>query len=73
MLASIRGRKVLLGDRGEPPVDREAPARMLLRIARLAELLPEVAELDVNPVRAWPEGRGVAVLDARVLLRRQSP
>ncbi|HTE06772.1 MAG TPA: acetate--CoA ligase family protein, partial [Planctomycetota bacterium] len=70
MLGSIRARKLLTGVRGGPPVDRAALADVLLRVARLAELVPEVAELDLNPVRALPEGQGVAVLDARILVRR---
>jgi acyl-CoA synthetase (NDP forming) len=37
---------------------------LLLRVARLADELPEMAELDLNPVIAGPEG--IVVVDARV-------
>lgn len=63
----VRGGKagVLLGGfRGAPPVDISAVADILLRVARLAEDLPEVAELDLNPVIARPDG--CVVVDARV-------
>jgi hypothetical protein len=43
-----------------------ALAGILMRVSRLADDLPEVAELDLNPVIARPEG-AVAV-DARIRL-----
>ena len=43
---------------------------MLLRLSLLAEDFPEIAELDVNPLLAFPD-RAVAV-DGRVLLGRLS-
>jgi acyl-CoA synthetase (NDP forming)/GNAT superfamily N-acetyltransferase len=47
---------LLLGHRGTPPVDTAALAGVLLRVSRLAGDLPEVAELDLNPVVATPGG-----------------
>ncbi len=51
------------GFRGAPPADVRALADVVLRIARLADDLPEVAELDLNPVIAGPDG--CVVVDAR--------
>jgi len=69
MLAAPRGAPLLDGWRGQPAVDKAVLADMLLRVARLAEDVPEVAELDCNPVAAFPVGRGALVLDARVMVR----
>ena len=50
-----------------PPADAPALADLLLRLGRLAEDLPEVAELDLNPVLAGPDG--CVAVDARIRVR----
>lgn len=67
MIAGLRGAKLLDALRGSPPADRRAIEEVLLRLSLLAEHFPEIAELDVNPLLAFPD-RAVAV-DGRVLLR----
>jgi acyl-CoA synthetase (NDP forming) len=52
-------------------VDREAVRDLLLRVSGLAELVPELAELDLNPVRMT--ATGCLVLDVRVRLERREP
>jgi acyl-CoA synthetase (NDP forming)/GNAT superfamily N-acetyltransferase len=47
---------LLLGEYDGPPMDTTALAGVLLRVSRLADDLPEVAELDLNPVIARPDG-----------------
>ncbi len=66
MIAGLRGAKLLDALRGAPPADRRAIEDVLLRLSLLAEDFPEIAELDVNPLLAFPD-RAVAV-DGRVLL-----
>jgi acyl-CoA synthetase (NDP forming) len=66
LVRGIRGVAILDGVRGAPPVDFAALTDVLLRVSRLAVDCPEVAELDVNPLLAFPD-RVVAV-DARVLV-----
>lgn len=66
MIAGLRGAKLLDALRGSPPADRRAIEDVLLRLSLLAEDFPEIAELDVNPLLAFPD-RAVAV-DGRVLL-----
>ena len=66
LLRGIRGFKLLQGYRGHPPVDLEALRELLLRVARLAEEVPEIAELDLNPVIALPPGNGCRIVDARI-------
>ena len=66
MIDEIQGRQVLDGVRGQPPVDIGAIEAMLDRVSEFAAAHPEVAELDLNPVIASPEG-AIAV-DARIVL-----
>ncbi len=39
---------------------------LLLRISRLVEEVPEISELDLNPVIALPDGQGYRIVDARI-------
>ena len=64
LIHSIRAAPVLLGHRGQPAADIEALRDTLLRVSRLADDLPQVAELDLNPVIARPDG--VIAVDARI-------
>ncbi|HEU4342692.1 MAG TPA: acetate--CoA ligase family protein, partial [Candidatus Binatia bacterium] len=66
MVRSIRGYRLLEGYRGHPPADIPAIEELLLRIARLVEEVPEISELDLNPVFALPPGEGCLVIDARI-------
>ena len=65
MIQSIKGHPVLEGTRGEKPVDRAALVEILLRFSQLAADFPEIAEIDLNPVFAFEESKGAAVVDAR--------
>ena len=66
MVRSIRGYKLLQGYRGAPEADVAAVQDLLLRMSRLVEELPEIAELDLNPVKALEPGQGCVILDARI-------
>jgi acyl-CoA synthetase (NDP forming) len=66
MVRAIRGRRLLEGHRGHPPADLAALEEVLLRVARLAEEVPEASELDLNPVFALPPGQGCRIVDARL-------
>jgi acetyltransferase len=67
MLEDIRAREILNGVRGAPPVDKDALIELMLHISSLCMAFPEISELDLNPVLAYP--RGINVLDARILVR----
>ena len=54
------------GARGEKPVNIEALAEIITKVGELALELPEIKELDINPIFAY-EDSAVAV-DARMLL-----
>ncbi len=69
MWRSLRGAPILTGYRGSTPADTVAVEDLMLRLGLLAEQLPEVAELDLNPVIAGPDG--VLAVDAK--LRLEAP
>jgi acetyl coenzyme A synthetase (ADP forming)-like protein len=69
MVRSVRGFRLLEGYRGHPAADVAAVEELLLRLARLAEELPEIDELDLNPIFAMPPGQGCRVADVRVRVR----
>jgi acetate---CoA ligase (ADP-forming) len=66
MVREIRGYRLLEGYRGHPPADVAALEQALLRISRLVETVPEIRELDLNPVLALPPGEGYRIVDTRV-------
>ena len=70
MIREIQGFPVLEGFRGTPAANLDAIESMLLQLSEFAEANPEIAELDLNPVFARPDG-AVAV-DARILLTAES-
>jgi acyl-CoA synthetase (NDP forming)/RimJ/RimL family protein N-acetyltransferase len=71
MIGGVRAAPLLLGRRGSPAVDTAALADLLLRVSRLADDLPEVAELDLNPVIARPNG--AHIVDVRVRIAPAAP
>jgi acyl-CoA synthetase (NDP forming) len=66
MVRSIRGYRLLEGYRGHPPADIAAIEELLLRLSRLVEGVPEIVELDLNPVFALPPGDGCRIVDASI-------
>ncbi|HTX69710.1 MAG TPA: acetate--CoA ligase family protein [Thermoleophilia bacterium] len=65
-IGEIRAAKLLDGFRGSDPVDKAALEDILLKVSEFVAATPEVAEMDLNPIFAYPDG-AVAV-DARVIL-----
>ncbi|APV43973.1 acetyltransferase [Dehalogenimonas formicexedens] len=68
MVRSVKAYRLLEGFRGAPPADVPAIEELLLRLSALVEDVPRIKEMDLNPVRVFGEGRGYAVLDARIRL-----
>ncbi|MFE3525428.1 acetate--CoA ligase family protein [Streptomyces sp. NPDC059161] len=70
MLGELRGRALLEGVRGGPPVDVDALVEVVLRVQRMAlELGDELCELDINPLMVLPRGQGAVALDALAICR----
>jgi acyl-CoA synthetase (NDP forming) len=68
MLARLRASRLLDGYRGASPGDREALIAVLLRVSALVESIPELRELDLNPVKVLSPGAGAIVVDGRMRL-----
>lgn len=66
MVDEIKGRALLDGIRGQPPLDKAALHNAILKVAAFVEKHPQVRELDLNPMLVYPEG-AVAV-DARIVV-----
>jgi len=62
--------RLVAGFRGAQAADARALVELVLRLSRLAQDLPEVAELDLNPVLALPSG--CVAVDARARVARPS-
>ncbi|HYA35033.1 MAG TPA: GNAT family N-acetyltransferase [Candidatus Binataceae bacterium] len=66
MLAAVRLNRLLDGYRGSKPGDRDALRAMITNVSALTEVIPELVDLDLNPVKVLPPGEGAVVLDARI-------
>lgn len=64
MVLRTRVSKLLAGYRNRPPVDLDAICMTLVQVAQLVTDIPEIAELDINPLLA--DSTGVIALDARM-------
>ena len=64
MIQSIRARKIIDGMRGQSPVQRSALREVLQRVSQLAVDIPQIQELDLNPLLGFADG--VIAVDARV-------
>jgi acyl-CoA synthetase (NDP forming)/GNAT superfamily N-acetyltransferase len=71
MIGGIRAAPLLYGHHGGPAVDVDSLVDILLRISRLADEVPEIAELDLNPVIAQADG--AHPVDARIRLVPTEP
>jgi acyl-CoA synthetase (NDP forming) len=69
LVRDVRGFRLLEGWRGAPPADTVALQQVILRVSQLVGAVPEIQELDLNPIRVLPGGRGCMVVDARVAVR----
>jgi acetyltransferase len=68
MIRQIRGYNLLRGVRGESTVDFDALAEVLQRFSQLAEDMPDIAEIEINPLLVFPQGAAFRAVDARVRL-----
>ncbi|HVV92751.1 MAG TPA: acetate--CoA ligase family protein [Hyphomicrobiales bacterium] len=66
-LRKLKAAKLLAGFRGAPPVDVKAVAETAAKLGRLMLTRPEITEIDINPLIAYPEGQGATALDALIV------
>ncbi len=65
MIREIKGYGLIAGYRGGPAVDEQALADCILAVAKMAKNHPEIVEIDLNPVFAYPDG--ILIADARII------
>jgi len=66
MIREIRAYPLLAGYRGSEPADEEAIIDALQRLSALSCDFPEIQELDINPIRVMPRGKGLRAIDCRI-------
>jgi acetyltransferase len=69
MIRTIKAYSILKGVRGTPPCDIDGIKDCILRLSQMVTEHPEIAELDINPLIVYPEGKGCVVADSRILLK----
>lgn len=70
MIAHLKTAKILAGIRGKGPFDTDAVEECLARLSQLSIDIPEILEIDINPLKVLPVKKGALVLDARVVVER---
>lgn len=73
MVHSVKVARILQGWRRSKVYDVRAVEDVLLRVSAMVDDLPEIAEIDLNPVKAMEQGKGCIVVDARIRLERTGP
>jgi acyl-CoA synthetase (NDP forming) len=69
MIKEIKGSRLLDGYRNQPKGDVAALEEALLKVSGLIDAVPELVEMDLNPVKVLEPGGGVVVVDARMKIR----
>ena len=71
LISRTRVARLLAGYRDHPAADTDAICDVLVALSQMLADLPELAELDINPL--WADHQGVIALDARVRVARSAP
>jgi acetyltransferase len=66
MVRQIRSFPLLASSRNRPAADVAAIEKLLIAVSQMAIDLPEIAEMDLNPVIVYPQGQGIKVVDVRI-------
>ncbi len=69
MIRSIKAYKIIKGARKIQGVNEEKFAEMIVKLSSLLNTVPEIAEMDLNPVLGTPVG--VIAVDARIRINKQ--
>lgn len=69
MVHETKGHKLLEGYRNNPEGDIDALEDALQRVSALITEMPELTEMDLNPVKVLPPGEGICVVDARMQVK----
>lgn len=67
MIEEVKAFPILQGFRGKKPANIDALADIIMKLSKMATEIPEILELDLNPIFAFETGASIA--DARILLQ----
>jgi acyl-CoA synthetase (NDP forming) len=70
MVSSLRGARLLDGYRGSAPADRQALEALIGRVSALVDVVPELRDLDLNPVKVLDVRKGAVAVDARMRIAK---
>jgi len=73
MMTETKGYRLLEGYRNNPEGDVPALQDALQRVSALISVVPELTEMDLNPVKVLPPGEGICVVDARMRVQHVAP
>gem|GEM_PF-91605 len=68
MISELKIYSLFKGSRGAKPLDEDALAKLLVKFADFALANPKIQEIDFNPVMVLPNGRGVKIVDVRIMM-----
>ena len=68
MIKETKAYRMLRGIRGEPPSDITSVVNVLLRLNQLVQDIPEIVEMDINPLFVYEEGGGCIALDVKIII-----
>jgi acetyl-CoA synthetase (ADP-forming) len=66
MIKEIKAYKILEGARNTPPSDQKTLADILVKVSNMLIECPEIRELDINPILAYPDS--AKIVDARIIM-----
>jgi acetate---CoA ligase (ADP-forming) len=69
LINSVKMAKLLKGYRGSEPLDIKSLEDLLLRLSVMIEDIPQIAEMDMNPVKVLRDGEGYWVVDSRIMIK----
>ena len=69
MVREIKSYKILEGYRGMPPRDIESIREIIMKTSRIMIEIPQIQDIDLNPIMLYEKGKGAIVVDARVIIK----
>lgn len=70
MIKEVKSSKILAGFRGSPARDVKALADIVVKLSKIMVEIPEIKEVDLNPVIVYEEGKGAKIADARFIISK---
>jgi acyl-CoA synthetase (NDP forming) len=70
MISQVRSYPLLLGVRGEKRKDIDSVADAIIKIGTILQKCPDITDIEVNPLVAYSQGKGVKAIDVRILLSK---